>query len=153
VIAQARSGHPRACPTRALARQLHYLRTHNAAPATPLCTVFYPNRRLLLPSAAITRTLQVSAAALPHLGFPPDQVTARSMRAGGAMALLCGNVDANTIRLVGRWRSDAMFRYLHAQALPLVNQLARTMLAHGNFSLAPGADIPAPAAPLIALAP
>jgi hypothetical protein len=72
------------------------------------------------------------------------------MRAGGAMALLCGRVDADTIRLVGRWKSDAMFRYLHAQALPLVQNLARTMLLHGSFTLAPEADIPAAAEPLLA---
>jgi hypothetical protein len=153
IIAQARSGHRRACPTLALARRIRYLRSRNAPPNTPLCTVWKPNGRLtFVTSTAITRTLQVSAAALPHLGFPPEEVSARSMRAGGAMALLCGKVDADTIRLVGRWRSDAMFRYLHAQALPLVNQLARTMLQHGNFSLAPGADAPVQAQHLLAAA-
>jgi hypothetical protein len=153
VIAQALSGHRRACPTRALARRIEYLRSHNAPPDTPLCAVYKPNGRLTyVTSTAITKALQVSAAALPHLGFPPDEVTARSMRAGGVMALLCGKVDADTIRLVGRWKSDAMFRYLHAQALPLVNQLARTMLPHGNFNLAPGADYPARAEPILAAA-
>ena len=68
---------------------------------------------------------------------------ASSLRAGGgAMALLCGHVDADTIRLVGRWKSDTMFRYLHAQALPLVRHLAHTMLTHGAFSLLPGSDLP-----------
>ena len=65
-----------------------------------------------------------------------------SLRAGGAMALLCGRVDADTIWLVGRWKSDAMFCYLHAQALPLVWHLAHTMLTHGAFSLLPGSDLP-----------
>ena len=58
------------------------------------------------------------------------------------MALLCAGIDANIIKLVGRWRSDAMFRYLHAQALPIVKQLAKTMMKHGNFALAPGAHEP-----------
>ena len=64
-------------------------------------------------------------------------MNARSLRAGGAMALLCGRVDADTIRLVGRWKSDAMFRYLHAQALPLVRHLAHTMLNPWRFLPAP----------------
>ena len=68
-------------------------------------------------------------------------MNAHSLRAGGAMALLCGRVDADTIRLVGRWKSDAMFHYLHAQALPLVRHLAPTMLTHGAFSLLPGSDL------------
>ena len=58
------------------------------------------------------------------------------------MALLCGHVDANIIRLVGRWQSDAMFRYLHAQALPLMRNLSATMVTHGAFVLAPGSNVP-----------
>jgi hypothetical protein len=58
------------------------------------------------------------------------------------MALLCGNVDRDVIRLVGRWKSDAMFRYLHSQALPLISGLAKTILHHGNFALLPGNDMP-----------
>ena len=78
----------------------------------------------------------------PHIGFCPSDVNACSLRAGGAMALLCGRMDADTIRLVGRWKSDAMFCYLHAQALLLVQHLAHTMLTHGAFSLLPGTDLP-----------
>ena len=55
------------------------------------------------------------------------------------MALLCAGIDADIIKLVGRWRSDAMFRYLHAQALPIVRQLAKSMVNHGEFTLARGA--------------
>ena len=57
------------------------------------------------------------------------------------MALLCGKVDADTIRLLGRWKSDAMIWYLHAQAIPLIRDLAATILTHGNFTLLPGSDV------------
>ena len=150
VIAQGLSGHPRACPTKALARRIRYLRTHHATARTPLCTIFSTDRLFFVTSGLLTKTLQTSVAALPHLGFQANQVNARSMRAGGAMALLCGRVDTDTIKLVGRWRSDAMFRYLHAQALPIVNRLAQTMLRHGNFTLAAGADVPAAAEAILA---
>ena len=76
----------------------------------------------------------------------------RSLRSGGAMALLCGGADTNVIQLVGRWRSDAMFRYLHAQALPLIAPLATTMLTSGSFTLMPGSDMPAHAPPILAQA-
>ena len=56
------------------------------------------------------------------------------------MALLCAGIDADIIKLVGRWRSDAMFRYLHAQALPIVKRLAHSIVQHGHFTLAPGAS-------------
>ena len=65
------------------------------------------------------------------------------------MALLCGKIDKDTIRLVGRWKSDAIFRYLHAQALPLINNLASVILRHGAFTLLPGQDVPSNALPVI----
>jgi hypothetical protein len=40
------------------------------------------------------------------------------------MALLCAKVDTNLIRLLGRWCSDEMLRYLHVQTFPIVALLA-----------------------------
>lgn len=51
------------------------------------------------------------------------------------MALLCAGVYSNRLRLIGRWRSDEMFRYLHVQAQPVMNGLAAAMLRGGNFRL------------------
>ena len=65
------------------------------------------------------------------------------------MALLCGKVDKDTIQLVGRWKSDAVFRYLHAQALPLIKDLAKTIINNGTFTLLPGQEIPLEATNLI----
>ena len=58
------------------------------------------------------------------------------------MALLCGRVDRTVIQLMGRWKSEAIFRYLHGQALPLIHNLASTMLRHGAYTLLPGQDTP-----------
>ena len=92
--------------------------------------------------------LRLSATALYlTLGIDPLRVSARSLRAGGAMALLCARVDTNIIRLVGRWRSDEMLRYLHLQAYPLMRTFARRMCAAGSFSLLPDQDIAPEAVP------
>ena len=53
------------------------------------------------------------------------------------MALMCAGVPTDTIKLVGRWRSDAVFRYLHTQAAPLVGPLASSMATHGRYALVP----------------
>ena len=53
------------------------------------------------------------------------------------MALMCAGVPTDTIKLVGRWRSDAVFRYLHTQAAPLVGPLAPGMATHGRYALVP----------------
>ncbi len=149
-LAQGTSGDPVACPTRALARRCNYLRSHNAPPDTPLCAYRHNGRWLYVTSELITRRLKTSLMFLPQLGIEAKDITARSLRAGGAMALLCGKIDKNIIELIGRWRSDAMLRYLHAQALPLVQPLAATMLQFGNFTMAPGAILPQPALQLLA---
>jgi hypothetical protein len=75
----------------------------------------------------------------------------RSARAqSGAMALLCGHVGTSIIQLVGRWRYDAMIRYLHLQAGTLMSNLSSTMLHAGAFHLIPGQDVPNVVAPLLA---
>ena len=149
-LAHGRSGHAVACPTAALIRRVLYLRLNHASLDTPLCSVRRNTSWVPVTSQALTAVLRTSAAALPHLHLRPADITGRSLRAGGAMAMLCGRVDSDVIRLIGRWRSDAMFRYLHAQALPLVSPLAPTMLQHGAFSLMPNADLPPNVPPFLA---
>ena len=79
----------------------------------------------------------------PALGFLPTDISARSLRASGAMALLCAQVDSDVIRLPIRWRSDEMLvRYLHIQAKPVMRDFASSLLTHGNFVLTPNQDVP-----------
>jgi hypothetical protein len=72
----------------------------------------------------------------------PSELESRSLRAGGATALLCANIDFNTIRLLGRWKSDAMIRYLHISANPAVHKLAKEMYSGGFYSFLPGTTVP-----------
>jgi len=107
---------------------------------TPLAAYYdiHQHRRGVL-SADITASLHMATAAVGHtIGFTPGNISARSLRAGGAMALLCADVDPDVIRLLGRWKSDTMFRYLFVQARPLVNKFAHRMLTDGDFDLLPG---------------
>ena len=53
------------------------------------------------------------------------------------MALLCGRVDKTIMQLMSRWKSEAIFRYLHSQAPPLMQDLAITMSRHGSPTLLP----------------
>ena len=51
-------------------------------------------------------------------------------------------IDPDIIRLIGRWRSDEMLRYLHVQAAPLMSDYARKMLHAGNYTLIPNQLVP-----------
>jgi hypothetical protein len=77
-----------------------------------------------------------------ELSFLPADISARSLRTAGAMALLCAQVDTGTIRLVGQWRSNEMLRYLHVQAEPIMCHFAAKMISLGNFSLLPDSTVP-----------
>lgn len=140
VIGHGSSGDPWACPTKALSRRIAHLRSNGADANTLLCAVRKNDRWTHVKGKHITDACKLIVAAHPEIGLHPDDISVRALRAGGAMALLCGGVDTDVIRLVGRWKSDAMFRYLHAQAAPLIQHLAPTMLANGAFTLLPGTD-------------
>ena len=133
-----------ACPVEAIIRRVLHLWQHGAAPDTPLA-YYYENGRCRVVSAAnITDAIKTSVTFLgPGIGIVASDVTARSLRAGGAMALLCAQVDTNIIRLLGRWQSDVMLRYLHLQAQPVMRDFARRMLHGGDYNLFPGQTVPA----------
>ena len=144
VIGLGRSGNPNLCPVCALVRRVLHLRQHNAAPNTPLARVHNGTRWTKVSPTMITRTLRDAVRYLSpaSLGFLPTDVSARCLRAAGANALLCAKVDTDIIRLLGRWRSDEMLRYLHLQAAPVMRNFARDMLAGGNFTLIPNQLVP-----------
>ena len=143
VVALGRSGDPSLYTVRMASRHILHLRAHGAVPDTPLSVYFHTQWCRVSP-ADITSTLRTAVLAVgpAHLGFTPADVSARCLRAAGAMALLCANVDTDVIQLLGRWRSDEMLRYLHLQAEPVMRNFSRLMLAGGHFALHPNADVP-----------
>jgi hypothetical protein len=143
VIGLGRSGNPVLCPVFATTRRITHLRTYHAPPTTPLASYYMSPALTLIRPADITTALRCSTAIIgPSVGFLLSDISARSLRAAGAMALLCAHVDSDVIRLLGRWRSDEMLRYLHVQAEPLMRDFARRMLSGGTFTLLPNQDVP-----------
>ena len=91
-------------------------------------------------------------------GISYKKLTARSLWPGGATALLCANVDRDAIMLLGRWKSDAMLRYLRIQAAVHAHEFSQRMLDSGSFPFVPAnsqsgglpQEAPAPVAELLA---
>ena len=153
------NSHPLLCPVKALGRIAQRLQRSNAPPDAPLHQHFNPlhQRWYSVKPQHVTNALRHSAAALSHsTGIDPFLLSARSLRPGGATSLLCANIDPDAIRLLGRWKSDAMLRYLRIQAHTQSAHYSQRMLDHGAFTFAPGAfattDHPSePPPPLAAL--
>jgi hypothetical protein len=143
VVNHGRSGSLLACPVLAIARRVLHLRQNKATQDTPLATYYHGNRKHAVTATNISDALKTSVRTLgPTLGLIAEDISARSLRAGGAMALLCAQVDTNIIRLLGRWQSDVMMRYLHLQAQPIMRGFSRQMLVSGEYQLHPGQDVP-----------
>ena len=132
--------HPHACAVAAIRRSVSHLRQHGATPDTHLTAVCNGTTWYTVRSNDITAALRAATTLMgPQVGFTPEDVIARSMRASGAMALLMASVDTHTIRLVGRCRSDFMLRYLHTTAHTFTEGLATRMVQHEDYALIPPA--------------
>ena len=102
---------------------------------TPLYQYRAGPRATTVTTKLVTNLLRRGAKLVENkTGIPPSKISARSLRPGGATALLCAGSDATNISLVGRWRSEAVLRYLRSQHTPAVKQFSKLMLNHGNFT-------------------
>ena len=92
----------------------------------------------------ITHTVWVHVASLdPTTGIAPKNLSAWSLRAGGAMALLQGGFDLSVIKLLACWKSNTIMRYLHQQLLPGFKNLAAKMVNNGTYMFLPDKWVPA----------
>ena len=155
-VGHASTNDPVLCPAKALGRIARRLLRWRAQPNTPIHRHYndHPKHRkwYSIKSQFVTNALRWAARLKhPTTGIPLDHLSARSLRPGGATALLCAGVDTDIIQLLGRWKSDAMFRYLRIQAHTHSSRLAQRMLDHGAYTFAPQAcdrgDLPQQANP------
>jgi hypothetical protein len=93
-------------------------------------------RQLRVHSNSINLLLKQAATLLNH---DPMDFTIKALCATGAMALITARIDSNLIRLLGRWQSNAMLRYLHVQAVPVLQNFVHTMHAQGQIPALPDA--------------
>jgi hypothetical protein len=116
---------------------------HKASLTTPVVSFYWGNRCILVKAKDVTEVLRhVMRINIHRTGIEPLEISARSLRAGGAMALLHGKVDLSNIRMMGRWHSDAMLRYIHVQAHPTLGNYAARMFNEGTYSFLPDETVP-----------
>jgi len=85
-------------------------------------------------SGHITQALRLAAAGVEgQTGIPFKKISAISLRSGGATALLCARIDTDTIKLLGRWRSDAVEKYLRTNAHTVTEGYSSTMVQKGSY--------------------
>lgn len=125
------------CPVQALIRIVSYIKTYTDDAHTPLCT-YWNNKHepRYVHATDITIALRNGAKLLrlEQQGINLAQISSHSLRAGGAMALHLAGVPAHTIRLLGRWQSDAFLHYLHTQLSCFTKGLSSLMSTAHTFT-------------------
>lgn len=145
-INQGSTTHEVLCPTKTVARRVRHLRENGAPKETPLYTYFdETGSHGQVYSQHLTTALRKAAEdTFSELGIAPEDISARSLRPGGATAMLCARIDTNIIRIVGRWKSDEMLIYLHAEAESLMRNYAQQVFQSGAFTYCPRTDVEDP---------
>jgi hypothetical protein len=137
------SGDPWWCPVNATVRCVPLHRRHKASLATPLASFYRGNRRTLVKARDVMEVLRYAMRLNVHrTGIEPSEISARSLRAGWDMSLLHGKVDLSNIRMMGWWHRDAIMRYLHVQAQPILCKYAARMFNEGIYSFLPDETVP-----------
>ena len=143
IIGHSANNDPFFCPVKALIRICRRLKRASALPNTPIYQHFNTHHMhrgwYNVKPTFVTNSLRHAAGRIQATtGLTSNLLSARSLRPGGATALLVARIDTNIIQLLGRWKSDAMFRYLRVQATTHALRLSQLMLQHGTFTFAPG---------------
>ena len=125
-------------PVQCVLNRIMYLHQHGAPATIALCSYLHKNVWTELTASDITEAMRVTVRAHgKQFGLLDSDISARSMRAGGAMALLLAGVPEDTIKLLGRWKSNAVLAYLHISAKELTKGYSQKMFSGGNYTLVP----------------
>ena len=148
-IAHGRGGHPWCSPVLSTIRRILTHREFFASHQIPFthstifASYYHRGHNLRIRAPDVTARLRHAASACFFTtGIPASVISARSLRAGGAMALFCGGVDPTGIKLLGRWESDSMMQYLHQDATPIMKRLSARMFNNGSYSFLSAVTVP-----------
>ena len=133
---------PKLCPVIAFARLVSRVRGYQVhdlewadKDRRPISLISIDRGVSLVTAQQILHHLR--AAALQYgeqrLGFPITKIGTHSLRAGAATAMFLAGVPAETIQLIGRWRSQTFLRYIRIQVQQLTRGVAENMTTNPNF--------------------
>jgi hypothetical protein len=122
---------------------MKYHRLHNSKPNTRI-SLFYRNySRIAIKAKDVTDVLRHAMTINYYCtGIHTSEISARSLQAWGANAILCWKIDVQNIRMMGRWRSDAMMQYLQIQAALVLKKYAAKICNEDTYTFQPDKTVP-----------
>jgi hypothetical protein len=136
-------------PVKSLARRVHDILSHHGTVTTNIFNYSHPlyTTWRTITATHINSTLKRAAGdiGLYNLGYAEGDVSSHSLRAGGAMAMHLNGIDANTIRKMGRWKSNTFLMYIHEQISAFATGVSIKMSTHIPFRHIAGPTVTATA--------
>jgi hypothetical protein len=129
VITLTKSRDSDVCPVHVIANRIRHLHANHAPPNTPLFIYYSLGVQFRISDRIITSWLRLASSTLGLPSLP----TAGALRTTGAQSLLNGGIPIFMIKLIGRWRSDEVFRYLHTSSTQLMQPFPEAMLHHASL--------------------
>jgi hypothetical protein len=105
-------------------RRVRHLCEHQMPPQTPLFVFFIQGVQHHVTDRMITAHLRLAGLAVQQ----PNHYTVGALCNTRAQALLQAKTPLPMIKLIGRWRSNKVFRYLTARSEHLMEPFAGAML-------------------------
>ena len=116
------------CAVGVAAERFLHLRLHCVYLDTPICNYFSSGRSegSSVTSRHVVDILRLWAGHIgfQRLGFRPTNIGSHSLWSGGAMTLHQAGISDITIKVIGRWKSDAFIIYLQGQVLSFTKGVA-----------------------------
>jgi len=119
-------------PVEHLADLVFHIMSHGGTADDLLCTYWNEkSEKCVVRDYRIRKAVRMAVAqcGLTAHGFSKENVSAHSLRAGGATALKLAGADLLTIKKYGRWRSETFEMYIHEQISCFAHGWSRRMAA------------------------
>jgi hypothetical protein len=117
--------------------------TEKVNPEHPIASYYMTTQRTAIKPKDVTDILrQAMRISVHRMGIRATDISARSLLAGGDMAMFFGKIYMNNIQLMDRWHNNAMMRYLHNQAQTVVGRFAGVMYNNDYYTFQPNVTAP-----------
>jgi hypothetical protein len=81
--------------------------------------------------------LEVLIISQEELGFSLAEIGLPSLCSGAAMAMFLAGISVTTIKLIGRWASEAFMDYIHPQVERFSSLVSKAMISNPSFFTVP----------------
>jgi hypothetical protein len=139
-VIHSRTDNPVLCPVLQLAQLVNRILSYpNTTCNTPVCAVWHHGRLDKFASTQVLSALRAASKAVGSalLSFEPSKMGTHSLCSGAALEMYLARVLVYTIKLIGRWSSNAFLHYIRKQVEQFLRHVAKQMLTFWSFRTIP----------------